>query len=77
MPDLVEVAHHLPGRVKRAELRSIRSQLQRGMSDEQRRQERQVERDQMAAILDLMQKNSDKFGSPSLDDMQSQLKLYM
>ncbi|XP_043192370.1 matrix-remodeling-associated protein 7-like isoform X4 [Amphibalanus amphitrite] len=77
VPDLVEMAHHLPARMKQAELRHIRQKLQSDMTEEQRRRERQVERDQMTAIMELMQKNSDKFGSPSLDDMQAQLKLYM
>ena len=36
-----------------------------------------AESEQMAAILDLMQKNSDKFGNPSAEEMHSQMRLYL
>ena len=36
-----------------------------------------AESEQMAAILDLMQKNRDKFGNPSAEEMQSQMRLYL
>ena len=41
VPDLVEMAHHLPARVKQAELRHIRERLQGDMTEEQRRKERE------------------------------------
>ncbi|XP_037074279.1 matrix-remodeling-associated protein 7-like isoform X2 [Pollicipes pollicipes] len=75
---LVDTTEPLPpGRLKRAERDAMRRRLEQDMTDEQKRQERQSESEQMAAILDLMQKNSDKFGNPSLEDMQSQMRLYL
>ena len=36
-----------------------------------------AESEQMAAILDLMKKNGDKFGNLSAEEMQSQMRLYL
>ncbi|XP_043208724.1 matrix-remodeling-associated protein 7-like [Amphibalanus amphitrite] len=75
---LVDTTQPLPpGRLKRAEREAMRRRLEQDMTEEQKREERQAESEQMAAILDLMQKNSDKFGNPSAEEMQSQMRLYL
>ena len=53
------------------------SKIQEEMTAEQRKNEVDVQKDQLAAIFGLMQSQEDKFGVDSLDDINTQMKLYM
>ncbi|XP_062859608.1 matrix-remodeling-associated protein 7-like isoform X2 [Trichomycterus rosablanca] len=52
------------------------SQLEKMMSKEELEEEQRVQREQLAAIFNLLKQNRDTFGEVSETDMEEQLKLY-
>ncbi|KAL1401438.1 hypothetical protein pipiens_020035 [Culex pipiens pipiens] len=63
------------GQIKTAKLKSLENTL----TDEQRQEEREIERKQLAAIFELLKKQNDEFSLGSNldeDDLHEQLNLY-
>ena len=63
--------------MKRTQQKVAASKIEEEMTTEQKEHERDVQREQLEAIFKLMQKQEDKFGVDSMDDIQSQMKLYV
>ena len=50
--------------------------IEEEMTQDQKENERAIQREQLEAIFKLMAEQEDKFGINSMDDMQDQMKLY-
>lgn len=50
--------------------------IEEDMTEEQKANEREIQRQQMEAIFKLMEDQEEKFGVGTMDDMQEQMKLY-
>ena len=46
------------------------------LTEDQLKEEREIQRQQLADIFRLMQEQQDRFGIGTMDDMQEQMKLY-
>lgn len=67
----------LQSEVKRTKQKVAIDKIEEKMTAEQKEQERQIQSDQLAAIFNLMQSQQEKFGVDSMEEIQSQMKLYM
>ena len=50
--------------------------IEEEMSEDQKQNEREIQRQQLEAIFKLMAEQEEKFGINNMDDMQEQMKLY-
>ncbi|XP_076032041.1 uncharacterized protein LOC143019937 [Oratosquilla oratoria] len=73
---LLDIANHIPGEVKRAQLRAIEKTVESEMTPEQKENEMEMQRKQLEAIANLMQEQQDKFGDTSIEDIKNQMSLY-
>ena len=74
--DPLEYCEHIQSEVKKAKQRVAAKKVYPELSPEQMEEERRVQREQLQAIFQLMEKNGEKFGIDNMDDMQQQMKLY-
>lgn len=61
---------------KRVRAKQLEDELAKSMTEDQLDEERRVRQSQLEAIFKLMQDNQDRFGVDSMEDVQSQYKLY-
>ncbi|XP_042889259.1 matrix-remodeling-associated protein 7-like [Penaeus japonicus] len=73
---LLDMAHHAPGDVKKAQRRALERNIETHMSDEQRKAEREAQSQQLAAIFKMMKEQEEKFGETTIDEIKDQMKLY-
>lgn len=73
---LLDMAHHAPGDVKKAQRRALERNIETHMSDEQRQAEREAQSQQLAAIFKMMKEQEEKFGETTIDEIKDQMKLY-
>jgi DNA topoisomerase VI subunit B len=74
--DPLTYCEHIQSEVKKAKQRVTAKKFNKELTDDQIEEEREVQRKQLQSIFELMQSESEKFGINSLDDVQSQMKLY-
>ena len=74
--DPVQYCEHIQSEVKKAKHRVAEREVKQNMSSDEMQAERELQRRQLEEIFKLMQKNDDKFGSSSIDDVRQQMKLY-
>ncbi|KAI8794702.1 matrix-remodeling-associated protein 7 [Biomphalaria glabrata] len=75
-PDPVDYCEHIQGEIKRVQQTVATRSIAKRLTEEQLKEEREVQRKQLAEIFRLMQEQQDRFGIGSMDDMQEQMKLY-
>ena len=68
---------HIQSQVKRSQQRVALKKIEEEMSAEQKAKEREIQRQQLEAIFKMMEEHKEKFGVSNIDEMQSQVKLYM
>ena len=68
---------HIQSEVKRSQQRVALKKIEEEMSAEQKAREREIQHEQLEAIFKMMAEHKEKFGVSDMDDMQSQVKLYM
>jgi len=73
---LYEHQDSLPGKLQSATIRHKTERMQQRLSDEDRREEAAVRARQIAAIMEVMKGQEEKFGIRTGDDLTDQLKLY-
>ncbi|XP_062569885.1 matrix-remodeling-associated protein 7-like [Saccostrea cucullata] len=74
--DPLTYCEHIQSEVKKAKQRVTAKKFNKDLTEEQIEEEREVQRKQLQSIFELMQTESDRFGISSLEDVQSQMKLY-
>ncbi|KAK3612271.1 hypothetical protein CHS0354_039552 [Potamilus streckersoni] len=74
--DPVEYCEHIQSEVKKAQLRVTNKKLEQSLTEEQLKDEREIQRKQLEEIFKLIKDQNDKFGISSIDDIQEQMKLY-
>ncbi|XP_061181967.1 matrix-remodeling-associated protein 7-like [Saccostrea echinata] len=74
--DPLTYCEHIQSEVKKAKQRVTAKKFNKDLTEEQIEEEREVQRRQLQSIFELMQTESDRFGISSLEDVQSQMKLY-
>ncbi len=75
--DPVEFCEHIPGEVKRVKAKIAQKKLEEEMTEEQKLNEREVQREQLKSIFNLLKEQEDKFGIGSVDQMEQQMKMYV
>jgi len=63
-------------RVKKARNKAIRETLEKDMSTEEKMREQDATNDMLNRVYNLMQENEEMFGSPTIEELQSQMELY-
>ncbi|XP_048759811.1 uncharacterized protein LOC125669391 [Ostrea edulis] len=74
--DPLTYCEHIQSEVKKAKQRATAKKFNKDLTEDQIEEEREVQRKQLQSIFELMQTDGEKFGINSLDDVQSQMKLY-
>lgn len=74
--DPLAYCSHIPGEIRRTQQRIVLEEAEKAMDEEARKKEREIQRQQLAAIFNLMEKQKDKFGVDSMEDINEQMKLY-
>ncbi|KAH9514470.1 hypothetical protein Btru_025335 [Bulinus truncatus] len=75
-PDPVDYCEHIQGEIKRVQQSVATKSIAKHLTEDQLKEEREVQRRQLEEIFKLMQEQQDRFGIGTMDDMQEQLKLY-
>lgn len=74
--DPMTYCEHIQSEVKKAKQRVTAKKFNKELTEEQIEEEREVQRKQLQSIFEMMKTDSERFGISSLDDVQSQMKLY-
>ena len=75
-PDPVDYCEHIQGEIKRVQQKVATKSIAETLTEDQLREEREIQRQQLADIFRLMQEQQDRFGIGTMDDMQEQMRLY-
>lgn len=75
--DPVEFCGHIPAQVKKTQQRLAKETIEKNLTREQIKEEQDVQRKQLEEIFKLMEKDQDRFGVGSIEDMRNQMSLYM
>ncbi|RUS82565.1 hypothetical protein EGW08_009695 [Elysia chlorotica] len=75
-PDPVDYCEHIQGEIKRVQQKVATKSIAKTLTEDQLKEEREIQREQLATIFRLMQEQQDRFGIGTMDDMQEQMKLY-
>ncbi|GFR91889.1 matrix-remodeling-associated protein 7-like [Elysia marginata] len=75
-PDPVDYCEHIQGEIKRVQQKVATKSIAETLTEDQLREEKEIQRQQLADIFRLMQEQQDRFGIGTMDDMQEQMKLY-
>ncbi|XP_064643380.1 uncharacterized protein LOC135497551 [Lineus longissimus] len=75
--DPFEYCEHIQGEVKKIRQNLATKKIQEAMTQDQIDEERDAQRKQLEAIFSMMAEENDKFGIQSLDDIQTQMGLYV
>ena len=74
--DPIEFCSHIPSEVRKTQQRIALDEAEKTMDDNAKAREREIQSEQLAAIFDLMERQKEKFGVDTMDDIQEQMKLY-
>lgn len=75
--DPVDYCGHIQAKVKQAQSQATKKLVEQELTKEQLDDEKALQQQQMEAIFKLLQEQEEKFGIRSMEDVQSQMKLYM
>lgn len=75
--DPKEYCDHIPSQVKRTQQRVAVQKIEESMDEKDKEHEREVQRQQLEAIFNLMAEEKEKFGLDSMDDVQNQMQMYV
>ena len=67
---------HIQSELKKAKQRVPAKKFNKDLTEAQIEEEREVQMKQLQSIFEMMQTDRERFGINSLDDVQSQMKLY-
>jgi len=76
MRDPIEFCNHIPSEIRKTTQKVAMKKIEEEMSEDQKQNEREIQRQQLEAIFKLMAEQEEKFGINNMDDMQEQMKLY-
>ncbi|OQV25897.1 hypothetical protein BV898_00040 [Hypsibius exemplaris] len=74
--DPFEMAAHIPGELKKIQNKITTREMEKRLTEEQRKEEAQARREQLEQIFKLMQNQKDKFGAQNTDDIEEQMRMY-
>ena len=74
--DPMTYCEHIQSEVKKAKQRVTAKKFNKDLTEAQIEEEREVQMKQLQSIFEMMQTDRERFGINSLDDVQSQMKLY-
>lgn len=75
--DPVKFCSHIPGHIKQTKHRIAQQKIEATMTQEERNQEREIQRRQLEEIFHVMEDQKDKFGVNDMADIQDQMKMYI
>lgn len=75
--DPMKFCSHIQSQIKQAKHRIAQQKIESKMSDEERSQEREIQRRQLEEIFCLMEEQKEQFGVNDVSDVQEQLKMYI
>jgi len=73
----VKFCSHIPGHIKQTKHRIAQQKIEATMTQEERNQEREIQRRQLEEIFHVMEDQKDKFGVNDMADIQDQMKMYI
>jgi hypothetical protein len=75
--DPVQYCEHIQSEVKKARHKVATQEIRQKLTEEDLKNEKEIQRKQIEDIFKLMAEHSDKFGVSSEDDVMQQMKLYV
>ncbi|CAM1303638.1 Uncharacterised protein g3559 [Pycnogonum litorale] len=74
--DILEFAEHVPAQVKKMKQKVTTKKIWQNMTEEDKRKEIDVQKQQLDDIFNLIQDHGEKFGISTISEMEEQMRLY-